>query len=216
MNHHPVSPAPPTIGEELPATNPSAEMLAILARRRSTPIALIGAPGPDRNAITEILRIAARVPDHRKLEPWRFIIIDCESKGDALGAELDKVRAEELGADYSDEEKLKTRTLFKRAPVAIGVVSSPDHAHKTPVWEQELSAGAACQNLLLGANAMGWAGAWLTDWCSFSKGADRVFGLGPGERIAGFIHLGTAAHRPPERQRPDLSSLISEWTPFGA
>ena len=212
MTDHPKAPPAPANAEILAPVNPSEDTLTLLARRRSTPIAMLGAPGPDSETVLEIIRLAARVPDHRRLGPWRFIIIDSETQGDALGRSLEKIRSEELGADYTEGEKTTTLNLFKRAPVSICVVSSPDHAHKTPVWEQELSAGAACQNMLLAANAMGWAGAWLTEWCAFSDAAKTVFGVAPHERIAGFIYLGTAQADPPERLRPDLASRITYWS----
>lgn len=212
MTEHPTAPHAPENSETLPAANPSAEALALLARRRSTPIAMLGGPGPDAGAVKEILRLAARVPDHRRVGPWRFIVIDGDVHGAALGERLDGVRAAELGADYTDDDKAAVLAMFTRAPICIGVVSSPDPAHKTPVWEQEMSAGAACQNLLLAANAMGWAGVWMSDWCAYSNGAREVFGVKPGEKIAGFIYLGTAKQDPPERPRPDLEARVSYWT----
>ena len=99
-----------------------------------------------------------------------------------------------------------------RAPVVIAVVSSPTDDGKTPVWEQELSAGALCYNLLLAANAAGWAGVWLTEWIAFSKGIDTLLGLSETERLAGYIYLGTPTADPQERARPDVQPLIQNWT----
>lgn len=212
MTDHPIAPPAPENTHPLAPANPSSETLALLARRRSTPIKMLGGPGPDADALKDIIRIAARVPDHRRVGPWRFIIIDGETDGPALGEALEPIRAKELGSDYTDAERMATRELFMRAPVAICVVSSPDYNHKTPVWEQELSAGAVCQNLLLAANAMGWAGIWLSEWCAFSQEAKAVFGVSPEEKVAGFIHLGTAKAAPPERPRPDLDERISNWS----
>ena len=215
MNDHPIPPTAPVVTSPLPAANPNEDMLRILAHRRSTPIAMLSGPGPDTDSIMDLLRIAARVPDHRKLCPWRFIVITAREHGAALGERLLQVRKSELGNEMSEADVTSTLNLFQRAPVCIAVVSSPNVTHKTPVWEQELSAGAACQNLLLAANAMGWAGAWLTEWCAFSKGAADVFGLNEQERVAGFIHLGTAKQDPPERPRPDLNQHVTTWSPFG-
>ena len=194
----------------LPAANPSSEMLNFLSRRRSTPIRMLEGPGPDEVAIQSILRIAQRVPDHRKVGPWRFIIVD-SVEGFKLGHMLAEAQISESSETPNDDELEKTRHLFNRAPVCIAVVSSPDMDHKTPVWEQELSVGAVCFNLLLAANAMGWAGSWLTEWPAFSPAAARLLGLSDEERIAGFIHLGTAKSDVPERLRPDLESRVTTW-----
>ena len=113
--------------------------------------------------------------------------------------------------DASEMMLADTAGYFTRAPVVIAVISSPDPTHKTPVWEQELSVGALCLNLLLAANASGWAGCWLTEWIAFSDGINQVLGLTEHERIAGYIYLGTAREDPQERLRPDVSSKIVRW-----
>ncbi len=113
--------------------------------------------------------------------------------------------------DATEAMLADTAGYFTRAPVVIAVISSPDVAHKTPVWEQELSAGALCFNLLLTANASGWAGCWLTEWIAFSPGINALLELTEDERIAGYIYLGTAKEGPQERMRPDASSKIKHW-----
>ena len=100
---------------------------------------------------------------------------------------------------------------FERAPVVVAVISSPVDDARTPVWEQELSAGAVCYNLLLAANASGWGGVWLSEWITFNKEVDALLGLKENERLAGFIYIGTAIAQPQERIRPDLTELVTEW-----
>ena len=191
------------------ASRPSAETRRLLALRRSAGKDFLGAPGPSSVEVDELLQIAARVPDHRRLEPWRFLVFEGAARakaGDAIAA-----RHAERTPDASEKELQKERNRFLRAPVVIAVISTPDQAHKTPVWEQELSAGAVCQNLLLAANAAGWAGVWLTEWIAFDGPFTATLGLQTDERIAGFLYLGTAKLNPPERARPALSDKITRW-----
>lgn len=206
MPDKPKIPTTPEFGEKLSATNPNAEMLEFLARRRSTPIKCLSGPGPSVEELNSLLQIASRVPDHRKLEPWRFIVITDEARS-KIGETLAKLKQSEA-PDTSDADLELERNRFLRSPICVAVVSSPDVEHKTPVWEQELSAGALCMNLLLTANAAGWAGAWLTEWYSFSDEFKNEMKLGKTERFAGFIFLGTALQDPPERPRPDIDSKI--------
>lgn len=206
-------PPPPAFGQKLAASWPDPRFLAFLGQRRSTPIALIGAPGPDPSETAALLRLAARVPDHGKLFPWRFIVFAGEAR-DRFGAILAARRAvlnPEAGPEIIAAEHMR----FLRAPLVIGVVSRRVAGTKIPEWEQELSAGAVCQTLLLAAQAMGYAGTWLTDWYAYDPDIARALGLATGdginERIAGFIHLGTATDSPPERERPDMAKLVHHW-----
>lgn len=201
-------PAPPT-GTPLLATRPSPSARAMLALRRSAGKGTLAAPGPDPSQLDELLGIAARVPDHRRLEPWRFVVIEGEARG-RLGAICARIRAAS-DPDANEAALEEDRARFLRAPVTVCVVSSPDKAHKTPVWEQELSAGAVCYNLLLAANAAGWAGTWLTEWMAYDPDVAAALGLGDTERIAGFIYLGTASIQPPERPRADMSVKVWRW-----
>jgi len=114
--------------------------------------------------------------------------------------------------DATDAMLADTSGYFTRAPAVVAVISSPDVAHKTPVWEQELSCGAVCYNLLLAANASGWAGCWLTEWIAFSPGINALLELTENERIAAFIYLGTAKGTPQERMRPDVTTKIKRWS----
>lgn len=193
----------------LEAARPSAKMLAFLGNRRSFPAAALTVPGPDGDALMAILHLAIRVPDHRRLAPWRFIIFEGEARIRA-GAMFAK-RYATLHPEATDDELARERRRFCCAPAVVAVISSPDVAHKTPVWEQELSAGAVCYNLLLASNAAGWAGSWLTGWMAFDGEIAGAFGLGKDERVAGFLHLGTAREKVRERPRPELTTLVSYW-----
>ena len=206
---HLFPPAPPVGTTMLPA-RPSADARALLALRRSASKHHLAEPGPSPDALDELLKVAARVPDHRKLAPWRFIVFEGDART-ALGEQLARIHdANKPDAESSDI--LDAAGLPLRAPVMVAVISSPDPTHKTPVWEQELSAGAVCQNLLLAANAAGWGGVWLSEWMAFDPDVAKLLGLTDDERVAGFIYLGTATMGCPERPRPDMREKITRWT----
>ena len=193
------------------STRPSQDARDLIALRRSISKRGFVDPGPDPDALDSLLTVAARVPDHRRLAPWRFIVFEGAQR-DALNANAVAIQKQET-PDATEAMLADTASYFTRAPVVIAVVSSPDKAHKTPVWEQELSCGALCLNVLLAANASGWAGCWLTEWIAFSPGVKALLGLTADERIAGFIYLGTAKEDPQERLRPDVSGKIERWSP---
>lgn len=201
----------PSFGEALAAARPNPPTLDLLLARRSTTANQMQEPGPDADQLELILRAGARVPDHGKLAPWRFILITDENRG-RLGALLAD-RAAELNPSLSDAEKDLEKNRFERAPVVITVVSNPCENHKIPLWEQELSAGAVCQNMLIAANALGFASQWLSEWCAYDGIAKRILGLNPGERIAGFIYLGSTDQPVMERKRPAMQDLITNWKP---
>lgn len=192
------------------AARSSAEARKTIALRRSSSKRCLTEPGPDKTALDELLTVAARVPDHRRLAPWRFIVFEGNAR-DAFNARAVEIQKSE-NPNATEVMLADTASFFTRAPVVIAVVSSPNPTHKTPVWEQELSAGALCQNLLLAANASGWAGCWLSEWIAFSPGINQLLGLTVDERVAGYIYLGTATDNPQERLRPDVSSKIERWT----
>jgi len=212
MPVRPDLPGAPELGQPMAPAHESAETLRLLALRRSTPVAMLGGPGPEAADIDMMLRLAARVPDHRKLEPWRFIVIEGTNR-ETLGERFAlALLAANPGA--AEPALAEARNWAMRAPSIITVVSSPvDDPKKTPVWEQELSAGAVCQNLMIAACAMGWAAVWITEWPAFDAGAAQVLGLTERERVAGFIFLGTAKQQPVERQRPDPGAKVTHWTP---
>ncbi len=201
----------PALGETLPAARGSRDALALLAKRRSTTADLLAAPGPDVETLAAMLRIAARAPDHRRVTPFRFIVIDAESAA-ALGAVLvEAFRA--ANPDEPPERAEKERGRLARAPVVVAVVSRVDLQHKTPEWEQILTAGAVCQNLLVAANAFGFAAQWLTEWCAYDARVLARLGLEETptmrERIAGYLYIGSAQADPKERQRPDVAAITT-------
>ena len=204
----PTPPPPPGI---LPTTRPNAGTRTLLALRRSAGSKTLSDPGPSQEETNELLTVAARVPDHRRLEPWRFIVFEGEAR-EAFGETI-AARHVELTPDASARDLEVERKRFLRAPVVIGVISSPTPEHKTPVWEQELSCGAVCYNLLLAANAAGWAGCWLTEWIAFDPVIATALDLVETERVAGFLYLGTAMADAPERPRPDIAEKTTRWTP---
>lgn len=187
--------------------DPNSATLDFLLNRRSRPAKTLRLPVPDRTALGPILTAAARSPDHGKLEPWRFIVLE-------RGA-LDRLAGlvEQAGArlDKSPEDIAKARSQFADSHLAVAVIEVQKPSDKIPAIEQTYSAGAVCLALLNAALASGWGANWLTGWASHdAEFAAAAMGLQPHERIAGFIHLGTETSTPPERPRPDLQS-ITTW-----
>ncbi|MBP1856597.1 nitroreductase family protein [Rhizobium herbae] len=178
-----------------------------LATRRSIPAFQMGGPGPGTAEIEEMLKLASRVPDHGKLAPWRFIVYRGEERV-RLSAELAKM-ALAARPDLSEEMIKVENTRLTRAPVVVAVVSKAAPHFKVPEWEQVMSAGAVCLNLLMAANAHGFASNWLTEWYAFDERAYPLLGVQPGERIAGFIHIGTPQVPPTERPRPELADIVT-------
>lgn len=184
--------------------------LELLLRRRSVAAQQLGEPGPDAAQLELILTAAARVPDHKKLVPWRFIVIEGEARA-RLGERLASILAHEAPGEASPERLTVERGRFQRAPVVVTVVSRVVENPGAPEWEQQLSAGACCQNLTLAANTLGFATNWITEWCGYSRGVAGALGLGAGERVAGFIHIGTPKLTPPDRDRPNLAQIVTRF-----
>jgi len=182
-------------------------LLELLKKRRSVLSRNLSEPGPNQEQLQTLLEIAARVPDHRKLEPWRFIVIEGENRK-KLGEKFCAIRLKEC--TLSDDQILAEQNRYTHAPTVIVVVFSPVQ-HKTPVFEQLLSCGAVCQHINLAATALGFSSQWVTNWCAFNKQAQTELGLKPEESIAGFFHIGTANCQPKERQRPDLSKITTYY-----
>jgi nitroreductase len=182
--------------------------LSLLQTRRSAKPRDLVEPGPSAAELNAILAVAARTPDHGKIAPWRFVVVPPERR-DAFAALLaDAYCAQRPDAPAADLAGVDQ--FARQAPALVVVLSTPDRAHKVPVWEQELSAGAASMNLLHAAHALGYAGGWLTGWAAFSNQVRDAFG-GPDERIAGFIFLGTPARPLDERPRPAPGTVVSYW-----
>lgn len=184
--------------------NPAA--LTFLQQRRSRPAKTLTGPVPDPEALRDILTVAARSPDHGKLEPWRMLVL----RGPALArlAAAVPARGAALGLEPDKIEKMERQ--FRFTDLAVAVISAPKPSDKIPQIEQIYSAGAVCYGLLTAALAAGWGANWLSGWASH----DRIFvethlGLTPQEQIAGFIHLGTESVAPQDRPRPDLDQIVT-------
>lgn len=179
------------------------EVIEFLATRRSRPPRMMRPPAPDRAELLQLLTLAVRVPDHGKLEPWRFVVLS--GPGKARFADAIRARAAETGQDGA-----KGASAFEEAPLSVAVVAVPRGADRIPAIEQTLSAGALCLGLVNAALASGWAASWLTGWPAYDAEllADAL-GLAPGEWIAGFVHIGSGDAAPPERPRPDVPALVT-------
>lgn len=199
----------PEFGESLPAANPSDEAARLLSQRRSTAPEYLAEPGPSPAETEAILRIGARAPDHRRVFPFRFIVFEGEARGRA-GAIIESAF---LASDpeAAPDKAAFERGRFLRAPLVVAVVSKVDRTHRTPEWEQLMTAGAVCENLLLAASAYGFGAAWITEWYAYDRRVLTEFGLGAEERIAGFVYIGSAREEPKERLRPDLEALIRRF-----
>ncbi len=189
----------------MPDPNPGA--LGFLETRRSRPAKTLSGPTPDREALRQLLKVAARAPDHGKLEPWRFLVL-AKPALDRLAASIPECGAT-LGIELGKIEKAEAE--YALAELAVVVVASPKPSDKVPEIEQTLSAGAVCMQLLNACLAAGWGANWLSGWASHDRDwRERNLGLMPHEWIAGIIHIGTESSAPPERPRPDLDA-ITEW-----
>jgi nitroreductase len=179
------------------------EVLDFLLTRRSRPPKLLRPPAPDRDALLPLLTAAVRVPDHGKLEPWRFVVLS----GAGLAAFAAAIRAR---AAVTGQDPDKGASAFEEAPLAVAVIAVPRDSAKIPAIEQTLSAGACCLALVNAALAAGWGACWLTGWPAYdAELLAEALGLGPGERVAGFVHIGTSDAAPPDRPRPDVAALVT-------
>lgn len=196
----------------MPPTSPST--LTLLRTRRSPKLRSLVEPAPSPSELDELLTLAARVPDHGKLVPWRFIIIE----GDAR-ARLGEVAAQALRAKSPATPEVRieeVRTRFAQIPLTVVVVSSvrpdpadPSRPHPTiPAFEQELSAGAVCMAFIVAANAMGYAAVWLTEWFAYDEAVRAALGVAPHEKIAGFLYVGTPSEPRDDRPRPVMSQIV--------
>ena len=181
------------------------DALDFLLSRRSRPAKTLVAPAPTDDELEPILRAALRAPDHGKLEPWRLVVL--RERSLAALAEAVPPRARALGIDEDRAEKM--RRQFADAQLAVAVIESPVASDKIPAYEQTLSAGAVCLQMLNAALASGWGANWLSGWASHDREfVETHLGLAPHERVAGLIHIGTEGAAPPERPRPDLSAKV--------
>lgn len=185
-------------------------ILSFLKARRSVKPDKLAAPGPSPQQLEEILTAGSRVPDHKKLAPWRFIVFEGEAR-----AQMGEVFAAACEAEEKEPPspvRLETeRGRFLRAPVVVAIISSIKSRPGAPEWEQILSAGAACFNTCLAANALGFGTNWITEWIAYSPRVRDALKLAENERVAGFIYIGTPAEAPLERERPALADIVSRW-----
>lgn len=188
--------------------NDTSTPLSLLATRRSGKPRDLVAPGPDSGQLHDMIAIAARTPDHGKLAPWRFVIVPADQRDRFAEVITAAYRAERPQAARLEIESLEQ--FARQAPALVVVLSSPRVESHIPLWEQELSAGAAAMNLLHAAHAMGFAAGWLTGWSAYNDAVRDAFGAAP-ERIVGFLFIGSPAKQLEERPRPDLSKIISVW-----
>ena len=185
--------------------------LEFLNQRLSVPSRQLGEPGPDPAQLEALLSTAIRVPDHGKLSPWRLLLIRGEARA-RFGARLAEIHAAQ-DPSASEAVLAKDRERYNCAPVIAAVIARIVSGHKIPEQEQLLSAGCVAYNLLLGAQALGFGAQWLTGWAAYDARVAGLLGLGEGERVIGFVHVGTAAEPGVERQRVALTDVLGEWTP---
>ena len=198
---------------ELYSGKKSQDVLDYLLKRRSMKVKMMRAPAPDAQELDIILKAASRVPDHGKMFPWYFMVFEGDARKQVGEALKQAWLTEEPEAAPAKLELEAER--FTRAPMVIGVISRMRKG-KNPQWEQMLSAGAACQNLGLAANALGYATNWLTEWYTYNDTFRTAIGLDERDHVAGFIYIGTPEGEMEERDRPDLSKIVTHWSPDAA
>lgn len=181
-----------------------------LLGRKSAPIAELRDPGPSEQEIRTLLTIAARVPDHGRLAPWRFILYRGDARHD-VGKKLADL-AEKREGPLTPARREQELTRFSRAPLVVGVIHVPRENPKIPQWEMHLSGGAAAMSLLIAANAMGFGANWITNWYSDVEEGRALLGLEPHERVIGFVHIGNFDGEAFERPRPDLDAITSDYS----
>lgn len=190
--------------------NDRASILSLLQTRRSGRPAEMTGPGPSAEELETILTIAARTPDHGKLSPWRFVAVAGDQR-DAFADLLLRALAES-NPEATAAHREKEVGFAHYAGQLVVLISAPVADHKIPLWEQQLSCGAAGMNLLLAAHALGYVGGWLTGWRAYSERVRAAF-CGPGERIAGFLFIGQPDRELEERPRPGLENVVRRWRP---
>lgn len=183
-------------------------MRLLETRRSGKPRDMMG-PGPDKSELDQMLRVAMRTPDHGKLAPWRFVIVDGDKRDNLAHLLTSAYRAEKPDAGRLELEAMEQ--FARQAPALVVVLSSPVASSKIPLWEQQLSAGAACMNLIMATHACGFVAGWLTGWPAYSERVRDAFGSSD-EQIAGFIFIGSPSRELEERPRPDFDTIVSHWT----
>lgn len=191
--------------------NDRSSPLSLLATRRSGRPREMVAPGPSEAELAQILELAMRTPDHGKIAPWRFVVVE-RGQRDALAALLHGA-LDENDPEAGPAHHAKAEEFAHQGETLVVMLSAPVAGHKVPVWEQELAAGAAAMNLLHAAHALGYVGGWLTGWASYDPTVRAAFAQGPDERIVGFMFLGSPGAELQERPRPEPAGLVRRWSP---
>ena len=189
------------------------DTIDFMLTRRSTVAKMMDGPGPTDSDLRKIMETGMRVPDHGRLTPWRFIVIrgDAREKiGDVIAASYKKNNPDAIEEQIEIEQERLTR-----APVIVAVLSRVHKGHKIPEWEQVLSAGAACQNMLVSAQSMGYAAQWLTEWYAYDADVKAAIGAEAGDEIAGFVYFGHPMAEGKERARPEYDNIVTEWSAAG-
>ncbi len=186
------------------------EVLRFLETRRSVRPTMFDGKGPSSEELERILSVAMRVPDHKKLAPWRFIVFQGEVRAQ-MGEVMAKACQKEEG-EVSQNRLETERTRFLRAPVVVGVISQTCERPGVPEWEQILSAGASAFNLCLAANALGFGTSWITEWVAYDRHVREALRLEDHERVAGFVYIGQCSSRQEDRERPLLRDKVTFWS----
>lgn len=184
-------------------------IIDFMLKRNSAPIPELRDPAPGDDEIATMIRIATRVPDHGRLAPWRFILYRGKAR-EQIGEQLAEL-AERREGPLTEARRNQELTRFSRAPLVIGVISSPKENPKIPQWEMFLSGGAAAMSLVLAAGALGYGTNWITNWYSDVEEGRRILGLAPHERVVGFVHIGSYEGPTPQRPRPDPAALYADY-----
>lgn len=184
-------------------------LLDIITTRRSVSVKDMCEPGPNSEQLQTLLRAAHRVPDHGKIGPWRFVIFQGDARG-SFSRKLAEIYQEE-NPDATEKALQFQAEVLTRAPLVIAVISTAGPHVKVPEWEQVLSAGAACQNILLAAHTMGFGAQWLTEWYGYNAKVHQLLGMEEHHRVAGFIYIGSYKEKPEERVRPSLEERTTYW-----
>lgn len=186
------------------------QLIEFLAQRRSVKPDKLLAPGPSAEELSRILTVGMRVPDHKKLVPWRFILFEGDARAQ-IGEVFAQACMQEERETPSHVRLGMERARFQRAPLVVGVISTIRPKPGAPEWEQILSAGAVCFNVCLAANSLGYGTSWITEWVAYSPFVRQALHLSESERVAGFVHIGRPGEKPEERERPVLADLITRY-----
>jgi nitroreductase len=189
--------------------NDTTSLLSFLKTRKSGSAKTMAAPGPDAAQLAEILEISVRVPDHGKLNPWRFILFERRAR-EEVGAKFG-ARWKTLHPEHGESTIKFVEAMFLRAPTVLVVVSTAAEHPKIPVWEQQMSAAAVCFNTVLAAQALGFDAQWQSDWMAYDPEAKALMGVKDGEQVAGIIYIGTGTAPLEDRPRPDPETLLTRW-----